>query len=933
MATTFMALVSHPARHRPITTAVDPTRLSCELPIAHLPVKLSPSLPSLTSLLFGLAQIFPNSSLLIPSLAIYSTSIISVSPNFTNLGFPGSTFLRSKLGILGLILRELLEFQVEESTFGWTRSLEILESQAEDRHLVVIWDFGGPELGVFGMVGSECSSSGSATMMYGITKPISLAGATEADLKRNAELEKFLIDSDLYESKDEAEKRVEVLDQIREIVKAWVKQLTRLRGYTDQMVEDANALIFTFGSYRLGVHGPGSDIDTLCVGPSYVNRDEDFFVILHDILADLEEVTELQPVSDAHVPVMKFKFHGVSIDLLYASISLLVVPNDLDISQGSILGNIDEPTARSLNGCRVADQILKLVPNVEVKTVFYLLLATPISYYALSSLEFLEFVSLHFRTTLRCLKFWAKRRGVYSNVTGFLGGVNWALLVARVCQLYPNAIPSMLVSRFFRVYTQWRWPNPVMLCPIEEDDLGFPVWDPRKYPRDRTHHMPIITPAYPCMNSSYNVSLSTLRVMMEQFEHGNAMCQNIELNKAMWSALFEPYLFFEAYKNYLQVDIVAADTEDLLSWKGWVESRLRLLTLKIERDTLGVLQCHPYPYEYVDTSKQCSHRAFFMGLQRKQGAQVQEGQQFDIRGTVDEFRQDVNMYLYWKPGMEMYVSHVRRKQLPSYVFPDGYRRPRRHTGQIPEKPCGVEDNGQGSSEGRLKRQINPETVDSKFTRLEKRASISPLRLDSISPEVGSRCSLEADVTKENQLSGRDFDGKSQDGSCVGVMAYDTANSPNQTLEDKTIEGKQEMEVFHAQERSASIDMVCMVEESQSAYVDNRQSGSSSSSLGCRDVVGNGLENLVVLKQADDLEAVITVTGIENQTSRQATSEWKNGTAEELEPNAAIRKAIETQGRATQASMRQPMTRHAFGLSLLFQFFDVDLENNDVKMLE
>ncbi|XP_054780692.1 nuclear poly(A) polymerase 2-like isoform X2 [Prosopis cineraria] len=551
----------------------------------------------------------------------------------------------------------------------------------------------------------------SGAKQYGVTKPISMAGPTAVDLQRTLELEKFLVHSGLYESKKEDARREEVLHRLGQIVKDWVKQLTRLRGYTDQMVEDANAVILTFGSYRLGVHGPGADIDTLCIGPTYVNREEDFFFVLHDILANMDEVSELQPVPDAHVPVMKFKFDGISIDLLYASISCLVVPENLDISDLSVLYDVDEPTVRSLNGCRVADQILKLVPNVE-----------------------------HFRTTLRCLKLWAKRRGVYSNVTGFLGGVNWAILVARVCQLYPNAVPSMLVSRFFRVYTQWRWPNPVMLCPIEENELGFSVWDPRKNPRDRKHHMPIITPAYPCMNSSYNVSTSTLRVMMEQFQYGNKICEEIELNKAHWRRMFEPYLFFESYKNYLQVDIVAADADDLLTWKGWVESRLRQLTLMIERDTLGKLQCHPYPHEYVDASKQCAHCAFFMGLQRKQGEIVQEGQQFDIRETVDEFRHSVNMYMFWKPGMKIHISHVLRRQIPSYVLPNGFSkrsRPSRPTAQVeePAKSFHVDEvYGTEHVEGNRKRK-NGGRVGEKHGVAVKRLSSSPYRQDSVSSDV------------------------------------------------------------------------------------------------------------------------------------------------------------------------------------------------------
>ncbi|EPS66121.1 hypothetical protein M569_08656 [Genlisea aurea] len=111
----------------------------------------------------------------------------------------------------------------------------------------------------------------------GITEPISTGGPTESDIVKNQELEKFLVDAGLYESREEAVKREEVLGRLDQIVKIWVKNISRSKGYNEPMVQEANAKIFTFGSYRLGVHGPGADIDTLCVGPKHATRNVDFF--------------------------------------------------------------------------------------------------------------------------------------------------------------------------------------------------------------------------------------------------------------------------------------------------------------------------------------------------------------------------------------------------------------------------------------------------------------------------------------------------------------------------------------------------------------------------------------------------------------------------------------------------------------------------------
>lgn len=163
------------------------------------------------------------------------------------------------------------------------------------------------------------------------------------------------------------------------------------------------------------------------------------------------------------------------------------------------------------------------------------------------------------------------------------------------------------------------------------------------------------------------------------------------------------------------------------------------ILFQIERDTYGKLQCHPYPHEYVDTSKQCAHTAFFMGLQRKQGEKIEEGQQFDIRGTVDEFRHTVKMYMFWKLGMEIFVSHVRRRQIPSYVLPEGYRRVRSKVSASHQGGKTPSDDGDGSRQLKRKKDMEDYVVRQEVS--EKRKSISPERLGITSPEVISSHNL------------------------------------------------------------------------------------------------------------------------------------------------------------------------------------------------
>jgi poly(A) polymerase len=78
---------------------------------------------------------------------------------------------------------------------------------------------------------------------------------------------------------------------------------------------------------------------------------------------------------------------------------------------------------------------------------------------------------------------------------------------------------------------------------VQDFGLGFQVWDPRYNVSDRFHIMPIITPAYPQQNSTFNVSQSTLKVMQEEFKASLAICEDIVAGESVRELSLEIKIF------------------------------------------------------------------------------------------------------------------------------------------------------------------------------------------------------------------------------------------------------------------------------------------------------------------------------------------------------------------------------------------------------
>ncbi|KAK2568865.1 Poly(A) polymerase gamma [Acropora cervicornis] len=126
-------------------------------------------------------------------------------------------------------------------------------------------------------------------------------------------------------------------------------------------------------------------------------------------------------------------------------------------------------------------------------------------------------------------------------------GIEMDLLFARLALPEVPHDLCLLDENLLKNLDTKEWPNPVLLKNIPPSPTPS---EKKSNPLDRYHLMPIITPAYPQQNSSFNVSMSTRTIMKEEFDHGLEVTNDALNGKSTWDALFQPPNFFTKYKYF-----------------------------------------------------------------------------------------------------------------------------------------------------------------------------------------------------------------------------------------------------------------------------------------------------------------------------------------------------------------------------------------------
>lgn len=446
----------------------------------------------------------------------------------------------------------------------------------------------------------------------------------------------------------ETEKRKKVIATLQSYVEAWQAKLKETLNQTDE----GDARLVVYGSFSMDVSAKDGDLDTLLVAPDYVERDKHFFGSFLEKLRESKEITELQAIKDAYVPLIKLKISSIMVDIVFARVNRKELKPDMNFTE-NLLREMDAEMIRSINAYRTGKKILELVPDIA-----------------------------NFQTTLRAIKLWARRKAIYYNSQGFFSGISCAILTAKICKQYPELKPVDLIYAFFKTFAFWPWQEkPVVIDDNQLSSRPNVILAEKSWTENDKSYMMVITPVYPFSNTTFNVSYITWRVIIRHIEEAYRLLEECrqEGKPYNWDSLFEPYEFFRNYIHFLEVRIFSNNSEQFLKWKGLIEARLKVLTRNLEviprasdfSEDQSRITIHPYPFPIqLKESQDFQHcYSYYYGIKMTNALSTHYSKKMDLTQPVQDFvHQEIIHKRMEMPDCQIAFLHLTREELPNSVF-------------------------------------------------------------------------------------------------------------------------------------------------------------------------------------------------------------------------------------------------------------------------
>uniref|UniRef100_A0A7S1CPH6 C2 NT-type domain-containing protein n=1 Tax=Bicosoecida sp. CB-2014 TaxID=1486930 RepID=A0A7S1CPH6_9STRA len=355
----------------------------------------------------------------------------------------------------------------------------------------------------------------------------------------------FIDRADPWKDRFAREQHDSAVARVGELARLWVSELLR----TDDATEIGRHLggVVTFGSTNFELHEQHQDIDAIVVTSCSVTLDH-FFAVLPRTLAAQLDVADISPIP-GRAPHMCFTIAApdipadaaaaaaarasgavappvrrTKVDLLFAALPVPVL--DPSVRLESKLTQATEEVLRdALNG-RIGVLFPGQVRPPRVLAVdassLRALCASAVPRALLAAVG--EKHQPKFRTVLRAVRLWARRRGVYASRFGYFGGVSWACLVARVfVDLVEDARgPSVrkmscadILAAFFRAAADIDWSQRPVHFLTDAKAIAALTASPRDtFPFPAVRVFPPVS--MPGENAAASVTHSTLYVIQRE---------------------------------------------------------------------------------------------------------------------------------------------------------------------------------------------------------------------------------------------------------------------------------------------------------------------------------------------------------------------------------------------------------------------------------